>query len=197
MDLRISIDDGSPEDLRVIKILKKNNLIENTTVYYCPFYRKDNLDEEALLLEIKETGVRIGSHTLTHKTLSNIPDERKIKEILGGIEWLRQMGVDTDCFAYPKGWFNEDSKRVLALCGVKEARTMKQGISDITNYDSLEIPITEHFYPNKIDIKKLDELLKKNYYHLALHGWEIEKFGLWEQLYYYLEKIGENKNSRG
>lgn len=194
--IRISIDDGDVLDLKSAELLEKYELINETTLYVAPYYR-ENKEEcwkvHDITKQLSDKGFNVGGHTFSHSVIRYESYSKKIEEINSGKEFLEELiGKKITSFAYPKGYYDEECKRAVKTCGFIEARTMKTGVTDIDEYDPFELPITIHFYPERYN-EFLDKLNDK-YFHLAFHSWEIEKFGLWEELEKHLKILNEYKN---
>lgn len=203
MDFRISIDDGHPDDLRIFSLLKQHGLIDIATFYIAPYnhqrpvmspYQINKLSLEA----------EIGGHTLTHHWLTDLDSDEQNIEIQEGKKILEEITEKKITkFCYPRGYFNQDIKKIVAFHGFTEARTMKQGsISTKDLTDPFEIPITIHSHPNYIEEWKsalnasteIEKQTGKGYFHITMHGWEVEKFNLWEKINEIFYAIAHTRN---
>lgn len=84
---------------------------------------------EAELQTLAESTVEIGAHTLSHPSLSAIPEEEQRREILGGRARLEELlDRPVTMFAYPYGDYDDRAVRVVregrfrAACSVNEGR---------------------------------------------------------------------------
>lgn len=207
MEILISSDDGSVEDLKVAELLNKYDL--KGSFYIAPFYARSGMTM-LNVRQIRELGEKheIASHTLTHPLLTQIESRKAKSEIeIGKKELETLLGKKVTKFAYPRGYFNENLKRLVQEAGFEEARTMKLGVTDRTGYDSYEIPVTVHIYPRPEYGGKITESIKKlfnearekgdkGYFHLVMHGWEVQRFNLWYDLEEILKHIYAYKNSQ-
>jgi len=194
-----SWDDYCLENIKLAEVLKKYNL---PAIFFIELSKKEAKEQIKYLSDL---GFEIGSHTINHpqdlkklalegnfeKLYYEIDDSKKILELLTEktIEW----------FCYPRGRYNDVIKDVVETFGYKYARTTK--VLNIEHPDDLyEIETSIHVYPNRkeyggkkwIDIafKLFDEAYKNNgYFHLWGHAWEIEKFGLWDELEWFLKYV--------
>lgn len=74
------------------------------------------------------TGVDIGSHSLTHRALSELDRERRGAEVAGSAERLEQQGLGRPvAFAYPYGDCPEGATRILREAGYRLAFTLGPG----------------------------------------------------------------------
>jgi len=199
--LRFSIDDGTVCDYDVAKLLEKYGF---TGIFYiAPYFQKYPMLSVGQIKEISERH-EIGGHTLSHCVLSKVSETDGIMEILEGKHELEEIiGKPITKFAYCRGHFNNEIKKWVKLCGFKEGRTMKLGITDITNYDDYEIPCTAHMYPRpeyKGDIRKsVIELYKEakaknGYFNLLMHSAELNRYKLWDTLESILNYIKNDNN---
>ena len=201
MILKFYIDDGNIIDLRTAKLLEENGF--KGIFYIAPYYSKIKVMSPSQIRELSEKH-EIGGHTLTHQMLTDLPPEyqrvelQESKCILEGI-----TGKPVTKLAYPKGWFNKEVIEIVKECGFKEARTMKQWVSDISGYNQFEIPVSIHFYPERWDKWKEYYLKAKEingYFGVTCHGIEMNRYDLWEEYEKMLKFISkdqknENQNS--
>lgn len=195
-----SVDDGNVFDLKIAELLEKYGF---TGIFYiAPFFSKIPVMTVNQIRGISKKH-EIGGHTLFHFTLPKLSTNEQIKEILNGKKELEEIiGKKITKFAYPRGHFNEETKKNVELCGFREARTMKVGITNIEGYSNFEIPVSAHLYP-RLEYKNkgiyqsiIDKFSEGNYFNLVMHGEEIIKYDLmeiFEKILIYIKN--ENKNS--
>jgi peptidoglycan/xylan/chitin deacetylase (PgdA/CDA1 family) len=88
------------------------------------------LMEEAQVREWLAAGLRIGSHTLTHPRLSQIPLAAAREEIFASKKALEdRFGVPIDHFCYPYGDYNEAVRDLAGEAGYRTATTTRSGIN--------------------------------------------------------------------
>lgn len=189
-DFRISVDDGHEDDLRIFEMLKDYGLLDIATFYIAPKNRQRPVMRRSDIIRISKE-VEIGGHTMTHPWLTDLPKYEQINEIITGKNELEEMiGRKLKKFAYPRGYNNQEVRESVKECGFEEGRTMKQGRvarPDMTvGYDPFELPVTVHTHPDHIgNWRQLFEQAtnkEDGYFHVTMHGWEISKFDLWEEL---------------
>ncbi len=74
------------------------------------------------LVEMHEAGFEIGSHTMTHSSLTQVPEDRAWEEISRSRMVLEILLHDSVVsFAYPYGRVNEGVKRMVAHAGYESA----------------------------------------------------------------------------
>lgn len=83
------------------------------------------------LRELRDAGMVIGGHTLTHPVLAREPRERQAQEIEGCAARLKaELGIAMTYFSYPvglPGTWSGDTRRLLGDAGVKLAFTYSGG----------------------------------------------------------------------
>jgi sugar transferase (PEP-CTERM/EpsH1 system associated) len=78
--------------------------------------------------EMHRSGMHIGSHTVTHAFLDELPPEEAQREIAGSVTRLQEeLGVPVRMFAYPRGRSCESIKPLLRQCGIEAAVTTTVG----------------------------------------------------------------------
>ncbi len=194
MKILTSWDDGSTYDYRICKLLKKYNI---PGIFYIPTI--NDLTESEIIAMSKD--FVIGGHTTTHpedmKRLSAIDQYNEIKDNKDYLEQL--IGKEINSFCYPGGRYNEITIEQVKKAGFTNARTTMVGhIKEPKN--KYRYHTTTHVRPDRKEYKGenwLDytkncfkEAFNNNgYLHIFGHGWEIEEFGLWdelEELFYYM-----------
>jgi len=83
---------------------------------------------------LRDAGVELGGHTVTHPILSSLDGPGALAEIRTGAEALeRELGQPPVTFAYPWGrrWdFNAESRKAVEQSGFRTAVTMHGGTND-------------------------------------------------------------------
>lgn len=94
--------------------------------------------------EMKENGFVFGSHTVNHKSLTELNTcEVKNELLMSAEEMDKQLGVQEHFLAYPTGTYNLKIAKMVEDCGYRAAFTIKYGdVDEASNYYALErIPI--------------------------------------------------------
>ena len=84
------------------------------------------------IIKIKNSGLRIGSHTVNHKILSFIDETETKKEIFESINNIeRYTNNYCNYFAYPNGLYNKKTIDCLQQNNIDFAFTTKNGINSL------------------------------------------------------------------
>ena len=118
----LSFDDGLKEHYSVVfPILKKYHLVGTF------FIITDSVGHSAFMnwkqiLEMRDDGMDIEAHTLTHPNLSTLSHEEAVNEILGSKEILeRHLKKPVPVLAYPYGCYNDDTIAIAKAAGFEGA----------------------------------------------------------------------------
>jgi len=199
MRIYTSWDDGSVYDFRICTLLKKYNL---PGIFYIPTI--NDLSEGEIIGMSKD--FEIGGHTTTHpEDMKRLSAEDQYNEIKDNKDYLEELiGKEITSFCYPGGRHNEITIEQVKKAGFKEARTTNIAwISENDNPFKLQTAI--HVRPDRKEYqgdswlrvaKKLFDgasILRDGNYHVWGHGWEVEQFGLWDELEELFKYISKNK----
>ena len=107
----------------------------------------NELNSEKMLLneQIKEmidSGlIEIGSHTLDHVNLPKLTFNEKITQIKESKEKIEEIfNIICNSFAYPFGFFDKESVKIVKELTYTNATTTVNGVFDKTKYSNFEIP---------------------------------------------------------
>jgi len=122
MIITTSWDDGHPLDLRVAAILARHGL---RGTFYVPLRAvNDRLLSPLEMRELVAMGMEIGSHTVTHPVLTEIPMREVDRELRDSRRILEDvLGREVTSFCYPAGRFNREIVRRAAGAGYRVCRT--------------------------------------------------------------------------
>ena len=139
----ITFDDGYKDNYQnAYPVLKKNNL--PGTIFLISSLIGKNSDMLSLdeINEMNKHNISFGSHTVTHRILSEIDTDLAKSEIKKSKESLQNLlKQKIEFFAYPVGkkrHFNEAAKAAIKRCGYKAALTTINGSADASR-DLFEI----------------------------------------------------------
>jgi peptidoglycan/xylan/chitin deacetylase (PgdA/CDA1 family) len=85
------------------------------------------------VVEMKEAGMEIGSHTVTHPSLPGLSQERIWRELTESRAMLQErLGQEVNSIAYPHGDFDDGVAHLTNLAGYRVAVSTKQGVTHTT-----------------------------------------------------------------
>lgn len=92
--------------------------------------------------EMLDSGlIEIGSHTLDHVNLPKLNKEEKNKQIIESKKQIENVfNIKCNSFAYPFGFFDEDSVKIVNEANYTNATTTVNGVFDKNKYSNFEIP---------------------------------------------------------
>ncbi len=138
-----SWDDGNIADLKLLDLLNKYHL--KGTFYIpknCEF--RGLTDQQVKLISQTQ---EVGAHTLDHVNLKAVSEPESQKQILGSKEYLEQLlGKPVEMFCYPKGFYNQQIKKIVQQAGFLGARTIKRFSLDYPK-DNFELATTISVFP--------------------------------------------------
>ena len=80
--------------------------------------------------ELHRDGHEIGSHSLTHPLLPDLPDEKVEEEVVSSRRELsRQIGADVPSFCYPNGSYDARTLKAVERAGYECAVTTRWGLN--------------------------------------------------------------------
>ena len=203
-----SWDDGHPLDIRLADLLCKYGL---RGTFYVPLkYKGHDIIKNKMISYIRNIGMEIGSHTLTHSVLTELPLQRALEELIESKELLENiLGETVLSLCYTKGKFNSMLRSNVIKAGYKLARTTASFRIE-ESFDPFCMPVTLQFFQhswitqirhalkgkNLIGIKNwtilctmktdLDKLVDLFFYHALKQGGVFHLWGhSWE-----IEKFG-------
>lgn len=126
-----SWDDGHPLDLRLVNLLRKYG-IKGT--FYVPIRSRTRQVLDASEFKPYLQDIEIGSHTLTHTCLIDLPLSAVQEEISKSKDILEKiLNTEITSFSYPLGKYNSDVIKVLksnGFCGARTADIFNININD-------------------------------------------------------------------
>jgi len=126
----ITIDDGYKDNLQAISTLKELDYPAMIFVSADRISQEGYLSQEDIESFLKNTRVRIGSHTLSHAYLPDVSELRLKKEIFKSKDILEERFFqDINTIAYPVGGFNEEVLNKVKEAGYLCACTTNRGFS--------------------------------------------------------------------
>lgn len=174
MKIRLSVDDGCASDVRIAELCDKYGI---ECIFYWPVewhslahehgYEPLNFDD-AFDIAMR---FEIGSHTITHRHLTKLPEHEAEYEIISSSIQLENL-FDTDItkFAPPRGYTNKH------LTGVVHEFYQEQRL---TKGEHLV-----HIHPNSgaNGNKPWRECITDKTTELWGHSWEWDKYDMWREI---------------
>ena len=141
----ITFDDGYEDNYKnAYPILKKYGYKATIFVITSFVSKYPNYLTWEQCKELKENGFFIESHTVDHRSLTELTNEQIKDEVIQSKEALdKELNQDTHYFAYPTGTYNLYIAQILKGAGYRAAFTVQYGIAEnSSNIFALErVPI--------------------------------------------------------
>lgn len=109
--------------------------------------------------EMKENGISMQSHTVTHRSLTELTNEQLKDELVQSKKTIdEKLHQDTKYFAYPTGTYNLYIAKMLKDAGYRAAFTVKYGaVEKSSNIYALErVPVFHTEDTNKSFIRRIN-----------------------------------------
>ncbi len=184
----LSIDDGCASDVRVAELAKKYNI---ETIFYWPVEWHSLAFEKgyeplgyADALKIASE-FEIGSHTITHRYLTNIPFEEARYEIECSKFMLEDMlTTDITKFCPPRGYTNPELNKIIMGSYESQRLTKGKGLLHIHPNSGANgnIPWREYYAQHKDQITEVWG-----------HSWEMDKYDLWGEFEEFLKEVSNGQ----
>lgn len=179
--LKLSVDDGCASDLRLAEMMDKYGI---KGVFYLPVewhslahqkgYEPLSYDDALKIWE----HFQIGSHTITHRHLTDLPIEEAKYEVRESREMLNQLfNHDIQNFAPPRGYTNDELTEYTLSIYKNQRLTRGPGLV--------------HIHPDSgaNDNKPWQTCVNESTEELWCHSWELDKYNLWEELDDFLSQL--------
>lgn len=177
--LKLSIDDGCASDVRVADLANRYELpaifywpVEWHSLAYDKGYEPLNYLDAITIAKQFE----IGSHTITHRHLTDLDDFTAVKEIVGSKFMLQRMfNQPINWFCPPRGYINEELTEVVNKHYVGQRLTKGKHLV--------------HIHPNSgangnMAWRDYFKLVKERDGDVELwgHSYEWDRFNMWEEI---------------
>lgn len=207
----LSYDDSIEADAKLIAMMQKYgvkgtfNLIpgwfaEEGTTYpegetYCLVSPKKALDIYAV------PQVEVANHGDTHSYMTTLTTAEMAAEMIACRRKLETLfSRNVRGMAYPYGWYNEELKKVLSMCGVVYSRTVNSTHDFELPEDFLEWhPTCHHDEPELMQLTEafvgMEVREQPKLFYLWGHTFEFERNKNWEVMENFLEKVSGNDDT--
>lgn len=136
--LRHLVQTGQKSEFEIESLLKKMNnghsisewINENESILKNPPHRlMMNWNE---VIEIAQSGLKIGPHTNNHKVLPFLDTDNQKAEIHSSIEKIKkEVNIAPKYFAYPNGLYNNETLSILEESEIQYSFTTKPGFNTV------------------------------------------------------------------
>lgn len=167
-DERINYCRRFKQHLKWIPSLKRDEIIKcllsNFNDVSIPTNTMMNWDE---VKQISSAGFEIGSHSVSHPSLSTIADEKIISyELTHSAERIKEKtGIASKIFSYPLGSYDDRTKRLSKEAGYKASLAVDKMMYDPTMHDLFAVPrielYSESWLKTRLRISGAESLLKQ------------------------------------
>jgi peptidoglycan-N-acetylglucosamine deacetylase len=185
--MKISVDDGCASDVRMAELASRYGI---ETIFYWPVewhslayskgYEPLNYKDAREISNNHE----IGSHSITHRHLTQIPEHEAKYEIETSKKILEDMlMVKINKFAPPRGYTNETLTKFTELFYEKQRLTKEEGLI--------------HIHPDSGANNNMPwrDCITIDTKELFCHSWELDKYNLWEEVEDLLKEIKNHERS--
>lgn len=195
--LTFSYDDGTLADERLISLFNRYQL--KGTFHLCSGW----LDEEGKCASSQVAqvynGHEVACHTVTHPTLTRLPDESIIEEIRENRKHLEQLvSKPVRGFSYPNGAYNTRIKNMLPMLGIDYARVVNATGNFYMPDNWYEWEPTCHH--NDDLLHRGEQFIQQNksqYISLMYvwgHSYEFDRDQNWDVIEQFCERMSEQDN---
>ena len=111
--------------------------------------------------------IELGSHSVSHITLSNISDKEKLKEEINKskMEIENHTGRKIDIFALPNGNYNNEVIEQCKIAGYKHVLTVDEKLLAPGDFNKLKLPRLlipyNNYYENLLKVENFQNAIKK------------------------------------
>lgn len=176
----LSVDDGCASDLRLAELAAKFNVelvfywpVEWQSLAHAKGYKPLSYSEALKLAD----SFTVGSHTITHRHLTDLPHDEALEEIAGSQVMLESLfDVPVEKFAPPRGYTNERLTAMTLDFYESQRLTKGEGLLHIHPDSGANGNVHWLERAKQIDVKEA-----------WCHTWELDRYGLWKELEEYLE----------
>ncbi|MDE7250494.1 MAG: polysaccharide deacetylase family protein, partial [Lachnospiraceae bacterium] len=208
--LTLSYDDNTIHDRKLVQLMNNYGIQGTFNLNSGSFSQKDQrvingIDTDFSRIDAEEVkdlyrGHEVASHTVTHPSLTAIPSNMGVAEVIKDRQNLEELtGELVRGFAYPYGTYNEAVEEILSVCGIEYARTVVSTESFDLPQDFLEWhPTCHHDSPKLMELAKQfcdGEDGKVKLFYLWGHSYEFAQNNNWQKLEDFFQYISKDAES--
>lgn len=206
-----SFDDGSVYDVRIMKLFEKSPI---PVTFYIPVnYQKylakkgiEALPPELIDVIADHPTWEIGSHGVDHELLTRVSNQTEHNEIHGSKAYWEGRGIPVTKFCYPRGYYTQDTIKMVKAAGYESARTVRVGeltlpANPFETHTTVHVGLDRKEYGDQwltYATLKMQEAIERNssgediVYHFWGHSEEINRLDQWANFEVFLRMIHEN-----
>ena len=152
--ISITFDDGWDSDYKIAFLVLKEYGFKATFFIITDWINKKGYVQERWLKEMSQSGMEIGSHTLSHRYLTQLSENEAYKELYESKCKLEDLlGREMTAVSIPGGEYNSRITKLAYKAGYKIIATSKPGINLAGSTLVNRIPI--HSRTSLTDLKKI------------------------------------------
>lgn len=206
MRITLSIDDGSSDDYKIAKLCDKYGV---ECIFYLPvdIIGLSMMKGWEPLSPVQESFIarnfEVGSHTITHRYLTQIDLSEAVDEITTSKQMLEnKYDQNITKFAYPRGYANDRLKQVVQNAGYEYARSTVIGhIGEpedkffASTAVHIGCPVRAEYAGStwlEYGLKLLEQARAENKDFEAWgHGWEITRYNEWKNVEKFIKELAK------
>lgn len=177
----LTFDDGYKSWANeVLDVLKANDI--KAYFFVCIEYLKNGQISKEDILKLKENGMIIGSHGMTHGFLTEMLHKERVKELKDSKNMLEEiLGEEVKYFSIPRGVHNRAVVEAAKMVGYKNVFTSEVGINRVRGFAGSRVRELggNNFLLKRIAIKRDTTL---NSFKDILNGKNIKKMVLKQKI---------------
>ncbi len=189
----LSYDDGVVQDRRLVELFDYHHAKCTFNLNYGVLGLKRN-EKDVDISTVDKNEVEelyrnheVGGHGLYHSDISSLKSPYALYEIIEDKAKLEALtGYPLKMFAYPFGFFSQDTKDLLKKSGYKGARTVRSTYGFALPDDPMELNPTCHHNDEKLmELAKHfieDRNIQPYLFYVWGHGYEFDKDENWERM---------------
>lgn len=143
----ITFDDGYLDNFQnAYPILQNHRMVGTFFIITDMLWTKERLTPENIV-EMSQGGMSFGSHTVTHRALSELDQAAIYDELVNSKATLESiLGKKIDAIAYPRGSYNEIVVNIAKRVGYRTGFTVREGIcmKESPEFELRRIPIFKY-----------------------------------------------------
>lgn len=125
----LTFDDGYDDNYLAFEMLRENQFLGVFYIISNYLGRAGHLTPDQVV-EISDTGMEIGSHTVNHLNLTNLSDQQLKSELLDSkVKLEKLIGKEVISLCYPSGKYSSVTTEAAKNIGYKTATTTNTGIA--------------------------------------------------------------------